>query len=231
MNGAFAEYLAMPEQLLHGIPDEITDEDAALLEPCAIAAHQVLERGRIMPGDTVVVCGAGPIGILSAQMAHIAGAAKVLLTGLDRDAAVRFAAAKQLACVDRFVNVQRENLADAVMRETDSAGADVVIEASGAEEAIKTAVRILKKRGRLIAIGLAGRETIAFPWDLAMVKVLDVLFNMSSSFTGWDIAIKLMAAGTLQVRPLISAIEGLDQWESAFQKCQNGQALKILFKP
>lgn len=231
IDGAFTEYIVMSEHLLHVIPDTVSYEEAALLEPCAIAAHQVYERGGITPGDTVVVCGAGPIGILCAQMAHIAGAAHVIMTGIDNDVNFRFEVARKLCCIDRFVNVEQEKLEDVVSEITANIGADVVIEASGSEASIKVAIRILKKRGKLIAIGLTGKESIAFPWDSAMLKVLDMFFNMSSSNSAWNIAIKLLAAGKLNVKPLISSIDSLENWESAFKKCQYGEALKILFKP
>jgi L-iditol 2-dehydrogenase len=230
IDGAFTDYVVMPENLLHVIPEQVSFEEAAMLEPCAIAAHQVYERGGITPGDVVVVCGAGPIGIISAQLARLAGAGTVIMTGLDSDVPLRFEVARQINCVDRFVNVQRENLAGIIDELTDFTGADVVIEASGAESSIRSAVHILRKRGKLTAIGLSGRPDVAFPWNEAMLKVLDVYFNMSSSYNGWQIAIRLLAAGRLNVKPLITEIVPLDQWEESFNKCQRGEALKILFR-
>lgn len=230
IDGAFTDYIVMPEHLLHVIPEQISFEEAAMLEPCAIATHQVYERGGITPGDIVIVCGAGPIGIICAQLARLAGAGTVIMTGIDSDVPLRFEVARQMNCVDRFVNVQQENLSGIINELTGHVGADVVIEASGAESSIRAAVQVLRKRGKLTAIGLSSRADVAFPWNEAMLKVIDVYFNMSSSFNGWQIAIRLMASGRLNVNPLISDIVPLDRWEESFTKCQRGEALKILFQ-
>ena len=129
IDGAFTDYLVMPYHLLHKIPDNVTDEVAALAEPFAIAVHEVLERGKIEFQDFVVVSGSGPIGIISAFMARAAGAGTIVMTGLDAGEYCRFDVAKQLG-VDRIINVQKEKLQDVVMDMTNGRGADIVIETS-----------------------------------------------------------------------------------------------------
>ena len=229
IDGAFAEYLKMPENLLHKIPENVSFDEAALLEPCAIIAHEVLERGGITPADNVVVFGAGAIGILAAQMATIAGAGKVIMVGLSSDEEYRFKVAEEIGCVTRLINVDKEDTLSVVMDLTKGIGADVVIEASGAAPAICSAIEVLRKKGKLIAIGLTGKNVVSVPWDSAMKKVLDVFFNMSSSYKGWDIAIKLLEQSKLKLRPLIS-MESIENWEKAFEDIQAGKALKVLLK-
>jgi L-iditol 2-dehydrogenase len=229
IDGCFTDYLVMPEKLLHRIPEGLTLEEAAMAEPAAIVAHQLLERARVTPGDNVVVMGMGPIGLLAAQMAKVAGAGKVLLCGTDADEGYRLQVAAELACYDRFINVQREDAAAVILSET-GIGADLVVEASGAGSAIRTAIKALKKWGRLCAIGMTGAPTVEVPWNEAMMKVLDVQFNMSSSYNGWDMALKLMASGQVKVAPMIG-VRSLSDWEQAFADLEAGKAMKLLLQP
>jgi L-iditol 2-dehydrogenase len=219
----------MPEKLLHKIPNGVSLEEAAMAEPSAIVAHQLLERARITPGDNVVIMGVGPIALLSAQMAKIAGAKKIYLCGCESDVDYRLKIANELNCYDTFINVQKQDVCEIVYKET-GLGADIVIEASGAGSAITSAIRVLKKRGLLCAIGMTAREKVEVPWNEAMMKVLDVQFNMSSSYNGWNIALSLLESKKINLLPMIS-IKPLDKWQEAFDELQQGKAMKILLKP
>lgn len=229
IDGAFAEYLKMPEKLLHKVPDNVSLEAAAVAEPCAIVAHQMLERGRIIPGEIVVIMGMGPIAIIAAQMARIAGAGKIIMCGCTSDEGIRLDIVKQLNCCDLFINVQKEKTEDALSDILSAGGVDVVIEASGAASAIKTAVRLLKKKGLFCAIGMTGNPEISFPWNEAMGKALDLQFNMSSSYTGWKTALNLLESGSLNTE-ILTEIRPLENFEQAFDDLENGKAVKILLK-
>lgn len=134
INGAFAPYLVMPEMLLHKIPDGVSMKSAAMAEPCAIVAHQLIERTGVTAGDYVVIMGMGPIAIIAAQMAKASGASRVVMCGCESDKEIRLKAADKFGCCDLFINVQTENPIDIIMKETNNVGADIVVEASGAEK-------------------------------------------------------------------------------------------------
>lgn len=230
IDGAFAEYIKMPEHLLHKVSDCISLDVAAVAEPCAIVAHQMLERGRVIPGDTIVIMGMGPIAIIAAQMARIAGAGKIIMCGCDADEGIRLETVKKLECCDKFINVQKENIENVLCDILSAGGVDVVVEASGAASAIKTAVRILKKKGLFCAIGMTGAPEISFPWNEAMTKALDLQFNMSSSYMGWKIALSLLESRKLNVE-IMTEIRPLKEYEKAFADLEKGKAIKILLKP
>lgn len=229
IDGCFTTYLVMPEKLLHKIPDGVSMEAASMAEPAAIVAHQLLERARVNPGDNVVIMGVGPIALLAAQMARIAGAGRVYLCGTNADVEYRLKIADELDCYDRFINVQTEDV-DAVVRADVPIGADLVVEASGAASAIRASIRVLKKWGRLCAIGMTSAPQVEVPWNEAMMKVLDVQFNMSSSYNGWNMALSLMGSGKLQIEPMIG-VRPLTAWEEAFRDLESGKAMKLLLKP
>ena len=229
IDGSFTTYLAMPEKLLHKIPEGLSLKEAALAEPSAIVCHQMLERGRITPGDSVVIMGVGPIALIAAQLAKIAGAGKIILLGVTKDKEYRLKIARELDCFDEFIDVLTEDSV-ARVRELTDGGCDVVVEASGAGSAIRNAIKMLKKRGLLCAIGMTSAETVEVPWNEAMMKVLDVQFNMSSSYDGWRIALSLLASGKLKVAPMISE-RPLSEWEAAFTELEGGLAMKYLLYP
>ncbi|MBO5652728.1 MAG: zinc-binding dehydrogenase, partial [Clostridia bacterium] len=164
--------------------------------------------------------------LIAAQMAKIAGAGKIFLCGCTSDVAHRLPIATALSCYDRFINVQTED-AEAIVREETGIGADLVVEASGAGSAIRSAIRMLKKRGTLCAIGMTAAPTVEIPWNEAMMKVLDVQFNMSSSYNGWNIALSLLQSGMLKVDPMFET-RPLTEWETAFADLEAGKAMKIL---
>lgn len=228
IDGCFTSYVVMPEKLLHKIPEGVSLKEAAMAEPSAIVAHQLLERAHVMPGDNVVIMGVGPIALLAAEMSRIAGAGKIILCGCTSDKDYRLKIADELGCYDLFIDVQKEDAAAIIMKET-GIGADLVVEASGAASAIRTGIRVLKKRGRMCAIGMTGAPTVEIPWNEAMMKVLDVQFNMSSSYNGWNMALSLMASGKLKVAPMIG-VRPLAEWKRAFEDLESGKAMKLLLK-
>jgi L-iditol 2-dehydrogenase len=118
-----------------------------------------------------------------------------------------------------------------VLELTRGRGADLVVEASGAPPAIAGAVRLVRRLGRITAIGLTGRETIAFPWDAAMAKVCTLIFNLSTGFTCWDRTIDLVASGRMPVHKIITDVAPLAEWERVFDAVENRRAIKAVLVP
>jgi len=230
IDGAFAKYLKMPERLLHRIPDSMSYDLAALVEPTANTVHDVVERARIDAGDFVVVLGPGPIGLLAGLTARAAGARHVAIVGTPADESLRLKKARELG-FETVINVARQNPVAVVQELTGGLGADLVIECSGAAPAIASTVELIRKKGRICVIGLTGKDAIPFPWDKAAFKVCDVIFNLSTSYTSWDRTIHLLASGRLPAGEVITGRSPLVEWRSAFQSIEAQQALKVLLIP
>lgn len=228
IDGAFTEYVAMPCHLLHQIPEGMSFEYAALAEPAAIAVHQVHERGKIDLGDTVVITGAGPMGLLSTLVARECGAGTIIITGMSSCGEVRFPAAEKLGA-DRIVNVEQEDPVEVVLDITKGRGADIVVETSGAPAAIRQTAAMVRKCGRISAIGLTGNGEVSFLWNEAMHKVVDVLFNFSSSYTSWDRALSVLAHTDKDVDSIITHRTQIDNWESVFKDLVDEKGIKALF--
>jgi L-iditol 2-dehydrogenase len=230
IDGCFCSHVAIPASSLHRIPEHVSYAQAALAEPLAVVVKAVLERTRIEPEDFVVVLGSGPIGLLAAAAAKAEGARAVMITGTDGDEKLRLPAARRMG-IDHTVNVQKEDASARVMALTDGAGADVVVEASGAPAAIRQAFDLIKIDGRICGLGLSGREQVELPWDLAIKKAARLVCSFSSNWTSWERALSLMAGGKVKVDPLITASYALTEWPQAFEQLRRLEAIKILLNP
>jgi len=230
IDGAFARLLKYPPKLLHRVPESMTFAQAALVEPAANTVTDIVERRAIMAGDFVVLLGPGPIGLMAAQVARAAGAREVLIVGTPSDRGLRLDTARNL----RFEQVIDLGQTDPVARcleLTGGVGADLVIECSGAPGAIASSFELVRKWGRICAIGLTGRKPVQLDWDLAMAKNATVFLNMSTEYASWDKTIHMIAAGAIAVDPLITHDLPLTEWESAFAALENMQALKVVLRP
>jgi L-iditol 2-dehydrogenase len=232
IDGCFAKYMRFPEpELLHRIPETLSFEEAALVEPAANVVHHVLERGKLKPMDTVSVIGPGSIGLLAAMASKAGGAQKVVIIGKDWDEELRLGTAKRISSIDHALNADKEDVVSFIMDLTEGRGADLVVEASGAEDGIASAFKLVRKLGRITAIGLTGRETIKFPYDSGMFKVVEFVFNLSTSHTSWDKAINLINAKKIDVKPLITHKGGLNKWHEFFTDLENKRGIKGIFIP
>jgi L-iditol 2-dehydrogenase len=228
IDGTFTDYIALPEMVLHKIPDELSFELAALCEPMAITVYDIAENGKIGVNDIVVIQGSGPIGIMAAYVAKALGAAEVILSGLDASEYCRFDVARKVGA-DFIVNVQKENILDKVMEITRGKGADCVIETSGSPIAIGQCVDMLKRNGRLIGVGIPSQERIMFPWKEAVLKNLEFYFKMSSSYTSWDKALAMLSRGMDKLQSLITRKATIDEWESVFDSLVKEKGVKSVF--
>lgn len=230
IHGGMARYICYPEHLLHRIPDSMTWDQAAVVEPTANAVTDLLLRARVVPGDVVVVQGPGPIGLITAMVARVAGAREVILLGTPGDTGLRFATARALG-FRHLVNVGEADPAQAVLDLTGGRGADVVAECSGAPRAIASCVDLVRKRGRICAIGLTGKRPVELAWDAFQAKVVDLYFCMSTEYESWDRAIHLVAGGAVPAEKLITHREPLDRWEQVFDAIEQLQAIKGILLP
>ena len=227
VDGAFAEYIVVREGIVHKIPEGVSMEEAALCEPLAVAVHAVFDTISLAPTDTVVVLGAGAIGQLIAQVVKNFGAT-VIMTGINIDEG-RLKLALELG-TDIVINTQRESLGERVDAITDGLGADYIIDASGSQIAIAAGLRALKSNGTFVQVGLTAPE-LTIPYALFPQKQLTLKGTFGHNWMAWEKALKLLGQGKVNVKPLISAVLSLDEWEKGFELAHSGEAIKVLLKP
>ncbi|GAA1324468.1 zinc-dependent alcohol dehydrogenase [Pseudonocardia xinjiangensis] len=219
--GALAEHWVVPEHTLLRLPEDLSLRTAALLEPTAVAVHDV-RRARLGAGESALVVGGGPVGLLIALVARAGGADVVVA---EPDATRRGTAADLgLDIVD-----PREQDVSAVVRErTEGAGARVAFEVSGTQSGLDTAVAALAVRGRLCQVGIhAAPRTVdlhRFFW-----RELELLGARLYTRADWEEAVRLVASGELPVDRLVSRIVPLEEVGEAFTAlATGGGVVKVL---
>lgn len=230
IDGAMAEYIKLQDRLLHKLPDNVSFIEGALIEPASTVTHAVIERGKIKPSDSVVIIGPGPIGLIAAQVASICGAGMVIVSGIGKDKEYRLKVAEELK-VDFTICADEENLEDFVRAKTDGYGADMVVECSGSEKGINQSIDILAKNGKLVAMGLSGKEKLSINWDNLIYNEKNIISSISSSYTSWVHTINMLRSGKLNLKKIISNIMTLSEYREAFEMTMNKKGLKIILIP
>jgi L-iditol 2-dehydrogenase len=228
INGAMANFVRVPERCLHHIPDSLPFERAALTEPCCVAYNCVAVKSKIRPGDTVVVLGPGPIGMLCAEMARINGAGVSIIAGIDRDAS-RLAAAGDLG-VTHALNLQETDLVEFVHGIGDGLGAHLVIDAAGASASLKTALEIVRPGGQITKVGW-GPQPFNFSLDPLVQKAVTLQGSFSHTFQNWEQVVAMLAAGQINLKPVISRVAGLEDWQRCFDGMHDGNYVKAVLQP
>ena len=227
INGAFAKYVVCSEVNVYRIPDSVSPEEGALSEPMVCAVHAVIDQTKVGVGDLVLISGPGAMGLIAAQAA-IAEGGRVILTGTSSDAQ-RFAVARSLG-IEQTVDVLTENVAEIVSEATGGEGADVFIECSGAASAVNSGLALIKKRGRFTQVGLFGKD-VPVNLDALVVKEIALSGSMSHTRNAWKRGLALVGEGKIRLRPLVTSVYGLSDWEKGFRDFENRAGIKILVKP
>lgn len=226
VNGAFTKYIAVPARLLHRIPDELSYPEAALLQPAADIAHAVFTMTHVTPGDTVLVLGPGPMGLLTIEFSRVIGAGKIIVAGLDEDQA-RLAIATQIGG-DYCINVSKEDLVEKVNGLTQGRGADVVFEVSGSKAAFLAGLKAMGRRGQMIIIGVP-IQAVEIDLGALQAKEQTIQSSIMSTWLDYERVIQLSRAGKISLNPLISHLLPLAEWKKGFDLALSKKACKVIF--
>lgn len=227
VNGAMTRYVRVPARILHRLPGNLCFEDAAMTEPCCVAAHAVMECSNPKPGDLVVVFGSGPIGLLCLQMAKLYNPRKAILVGLSTDGErLRMAEASG---ADTVLYADADDIEAIIKREGDGLGADLVVDAVGASAALEPCLRITRPDGQITKVGW-GPEPLGFSLDPLVGKNLTLQGTFSHTWATWERVLTLMGAGKLNLAPLRRTFP-LEGWRAAFQAMEQRRTTKSLLIP
>jgi threonine 3-dehydrogenase len=225
-DGAFAEFVKIPASNIWKLDPAIPEHYGAILDPLGNAVHTVL-AGPIA-GQTVLVTGCGPIGLMSIAVAKACGSSTVFATETNEN---RRAMAKKMGA-DVVLNPAAEDAVARILAETNGTGVDALLEMSGNPTAIQQGFKALRAGGRASLLGI---PTENVPLDL----VNDVIFKGATvqgiygrrMYQTWVQMTALLKAGRLNLEPLFGEREPLEKFENAFAKLQGGLAGKILLYP
>lgn len=209
-DGALCEYICVHAAFCFPVPEAMTSAEAAMIEPLAVALHAI-ELANLKACETVAILGLGPIGLLTAQTARVAGAGKIYGCDLHD---YRVAASAKHA-VDVAFNAANENTLDVILRETNGRGVDVAIDCARSTETPAMCCRIARPAGRCVLVGISGEENGVFPVDIARRKELTITWCRRFLFN-FPTAIELVASGRVNVKSMITHSYPLDRSLEAF---------------
>lgn len=227
-DGAFAQYVRVPWQIVHLVPKEVPLRVAALTEPSCVAYNALVEKSRIRPGDTVLVLGPGPIGLLSVQLAKLCGASVVILAGLARDQFRLDIGARTGA--DVIIQIDESDLEASIAELTEGDGVDLVVDAAGGSRALRTALACVSPMGQITKIGW-GPGSVGFSLDPLLKKVVTLQGVLSHTWLTWERCLRLMKYGQLQAEALITHELPLESWRQGISLIESGEAVKVLLVP
>ena len=225
-HGGFAPAIAIEAARLYGVRSALRDEQAAMLEPAAVAVHAV-RRTPLRLGDAVVVLGAGPIGLLTLQCARAAGAGRVVVVEPNASRAAR---ALEVGA-DAWVDPGAQDVSERVRAECGPAGPDVVFECAGIPQTIQQSVDLIRRGGAVSLVGLATGAAEIGPgaWLIKEVRLVASLGYVREEF---DVAMQLIEDGRLRTEPLHTSTVSLRDLEPAFERLLGGgEEVKILVDP
>jgi alcohol dehydrogenase/L-iditol 2-dehydrogenase len=225
VDGAMAHYVRVPERCLHEVPGDLSFERAALTEPCSVAYNAVCMNTTVRPGDHVLVLGPGPIGLLCGKMAKLSGAGHVIVAGLPADqkrlkVAERFGAD---ATLDGDVDSYVEGLGDGL-------GVDVVVDAAGVSQTLKTAMEVVRPNGQITKVGW-GPQPMEFSLDPVVQKNVTVQGSFSHNWPVWERVLRMLSTGQLDLEPVVDRVAPLEEWRDCFDKMHEREYVKAVLRP
>ena len=225
-HGAFAEYVVVPERIMYPLPANIDFDEAAMLEAVSVALHGV-KVSMVMGGETALVIGAGMIGLLTLQAARAAGCSRVFISDVDQ---TRLNLARQVGA-DEVLHCSGAELVKHVLRLTNGRGVDLALEAVGRNETVAGAIDCTRKGGTVTLIGNIMPE-VTLPLQNVVTRQLRLQGSCASSGE-YPEAIKLIANGSIKVKPLISAVASLEEGPRWFERLHSREPnlMKIILSP
>ena len=227
MEGCNAEYIVMPGNMVHKLPDSVSYKAAAVTEPAAVVATGLLERCRVNPEDIVVIFGAGPLGLCALQMCKAVGANTVVM--VEAYNKIRSEKAKELGA-DYVIDDENVDVPAFVKELTGGLGADLCVECSGAEKALNDAIHCLHKNGRISYIGVPFRP-LTIDCITLVCNAINIITTYASSSSAWDMVISMVARGALDLETLVTHTYPLEEYEKAYGVLVSNEAIKVVFAP
>ncbi len=222
-DGAFAEYISMPEGNVWKLDPAIPDEFAAVFDPLGNAVHTVMAAG--VSTKSVVITGVGSIGLMAIPVARAAGASAVYAIDVNP---AKLELAKKLGA-DEVFSATDPNLVDEMLKRTSGDGADVLLEMSGSGQAIDNGLHMLRNGGRAALLGIPSDNISINLAERIIFKGLTVLgINGRRMFETWYQTQALVKSGRVDLRPIITHVLPYEQFDHAFELMKNGEAAKIV---
>uniref|UniRef100_A0A8C4Z2Z0 Sorbitol dehydrogenase n=1 Tax=Gadus morhua TaxID=8049 RepID=A0A8C4Z2Z0_GADMO len=225
-DGNLCQYYKHCANFCYKLPDNVTFEEGALIEPLSVGIH-ACRRAGVTLGTTVLICGSGPIGLVCLLVAKAMGASVVVITDLSSE---RLKMAQEVGADFPLLVTREDSAQDVAQRVAGRLGKQphVTIECTGAESSIQTAIYATRSGGVVVLVGL-GAEMASVPLVNAAVREVDIrgVFRYCNT---WPMAIAMLASGKVNVKPLVTHRFPLEEAAQAFETTRQGHGVKVMLK-
>ncbi|MCF3651826.1 zinc-binding dehydrogenase [Synoicihabitans lomoniglobus] len=228
VDGAMAKYVRVPARCLHRLPEGLRFETAALTEPCCVAYNATCVHARLRPGDSVAVIGPGPIGLLCAMMARLAGAGHVAVIGIPADTQ-RLTVARSLG-MDTTLGAEGDDPMAWAREFGDGHGVDIVIDAAGVSATLKMAMALVRPAGQIVKVGW-GPQPLDFSLDPLVQKAVTLQGSFSHNWPIWEKVLTLLGSGRLNLDLVLNRVAPLADWRPSFEAMRSGEIVKGVLNP
>jgi len=218
VDGGMAEFIAVPEVIVHRLPEGVSFSEAAVGQPCSISFHAVFDNSDIVPADDVVVFGPGIVGLLAAQAAKMMGAKRIAVVGTEADLKNRLSKAKEMGFFP--IVIDNNDLVKQIEFYFGSSHVDVVVECSGGISAVTQGLNIIRKGGSVTLVGIYSKSV-----EIPLTNLIRNEIRIHTSYTGtwknYEQALLSIKSRNLDLKPLISNYlfdDGLQAFQDQIDK-------------
>jgi threonine dehydrogenase-like Zn-dependent dehydrogenase len=231
-NGGFTDYVKIPGDLLtknpnslFRIPENVSFDEAAILDPICNAYKAVVQESKIMPGEDIAIFGVGPLGLFTIQIARLMGCANIIAIGLEADQE-RFKIARKFGATHVIMS-DKENILDEINSITGGEKVALAVDCAGVNIVLKQAIDVVRTGGEIVKIGYDKR-----PYNYSLDNILDrgvsIKGHFGYDYQSWKNCIRLLTLGKIDLKSMISHRIRLEDWKRGFDLVRSKEAIKII---
>lgn len=234
MDGGFAEYVMISGDLLSKnpnavfrIPDNVSYEEAAILDPICNPYKAIVQEAHILPGEDIVITGVGPIGLFAVQVARLMGCGEIIVIGRSKGNDLRFEMAKKYGAT-RLIRSDLEDTAARVREITKGQMAAMVCDCAGANEMLNMSIELVRPGGEIVHVGYD-----AAPFNHSLDPLLErgvsIKGHFGYDYRSWKNCLHLLELGKVDLAGMITHYIELKDWKRGFELMRSKQAVKVVF--
>lgn len=232
MDGGFTDYVKISGELLSrnpnaifAIPENVSFDEAAILDPICNSYKAVVQEGKILPGEDIIVYGVGPLGLFAIQIAKLAGCANIIAVAREKDK-VRIEMAKKYGA-NHIIKSDKQNVLEEVKRITKGDMAAVCIDAAGANAVMEEAVYVVRYGGKIVRIGY-DKHPYEQTMDPFTERGVSLIGHFGYDYNSWKNVLRLLELGKVDLKGMISHHIKLEDWQKGFNLLRSKKAIKVI---
>lgn len=233
MDGGFTEYVKISGELLSRnpnaifrIPDCVSYEEAAILDPICNPYKAIVQEGHILPGEDIVIFGVGPIGLFAVQVARVMGCGEIIVVGRSGNEK-RFAMARKYGAT-RIIESDKEDVVKAVKEATKGEMAALAVDCAGANELVNLAIDLVRNGGEIVHVGYDDKP-FNYSLDHLLERGVSIKGHFGYDYRSWKNCIHLLELGKVDLKGMISHYIELKDWKKGFELMRSKEGVKVVF--